>query len=305
MRMPKRFFTLLELLAVICVIAIPANLMANDKEIVTKIESLGGKVTLKEGLATHLAFTECSKLDDASFQLIGQLSHLKHLTLYNKCHGLNDKTLVHLLKLKNLETLGTDAAQFTDEGLKQFTQLPNLRTASFFHTSFGNKDFTGIGFGHLKGCPKLDNLTVAGISMSDAGFAAIATIIQLKTLSTWHTWQTEAGNAHIASLPNLQHLMLGQRLPGGDRKAASLSDFSIPTLAKIKSLETLKIGEARFTAEALGALKALPKIKVLTLYESQLTAMEINKLRESLPGVKIDWQAATEEDRKKLEMYLK
>ncbi|HSH93190.1 MAG TPA: hypothetical protein VK968_03520, partial [Roseimicrobium sp.] len=78
-----------------------------------------------------------------------------------------------------------------------------------------------------------------------------------------------------------------------------------PTLAKMKSLETLRIGEARFTIEALGGLKTLPKLKLLNLYESELVATDIDKLREALPGVKIDWQIATDEQRKKNEMYLK
>ena len=278
---------------------------ADDKAVSTKLEALGGKVTLKDNVATQLGFTDCSKLGDAEFQLIGQLTHLKGMTLYGKCHGLDDKTVVHLLSLKELESLGTDGAQFTDDGLKQLTGFQQLKSASFFHTSFGIKGFTGVGFGHLKGCPKLERLTVAGISMSDDGFAAIATITQLKDFSTWHTYQTEAGNAHIASMPNLQSLKLGQRLPGGGRKAPSLSDASIPTLAKMKSLETLRIGEARFTIEALGGLKTLPKLKLLNLYESELVATDIDKLREALPGVKIDWQIATDEQRKKNEMYLK
>ncbi len=282
-----------------------ASLRADDAAIAQSLQALGGKVTLKDGVATQVAFTDCSRLGDAEFHAIGQLIHLKNLTLYNKCNALNDTTIARLTSLKELEMLGTDGAQLTDAGLKQLTALTNLHSAAFFHTSFRMEGFTGVGFGHLKACPKLERLTVAGISMGDEGFAAIATITQLRDFSTWHTFQTEAGNAAIAKLPKLQSLKIGQRLPRPGVKAPSLSDVSLPTLAGMKTLENLKIGEAHFTLEALRALKSLPKLKKLELFETDLPAADVETLRTELKGVTIDWQPLTEEQRKKFDMYLK
>ncbi len=258
-----------------------------------------------QGSVSHLTFTDSSKLGDAEFRAIGGLSHLKSLTLYGKCHGLTDETMVHLEGLKELETIGTDGVQLTDEGLKHFEALVNLRSASFFHTSFGMKGFTGRGFGYLKSCAKLEKLTVAGISMGDEGLAAVATIVQLRDLSTWHTYQTEAGNTEIAKLPALQSLRIGQRLPHAGAKAASLSDASLPVFAGVKTLESLKLGEAHFTVEALAKLKDLPRLKQLTLFETDIAAAEVDRLRDALKGVSLDWQPLTAEQRKKFEMYLK
>ena len=277
---------------------------ADDSAVASQLRALGGEVTLADGKATKIVFKDCSKLGDDEFRAIGQLAHLKVLTLYGKCHGLNDSTVKHLTGLHELEELGTDGAQFTDEGLKHLATLKALKRASFFHTSFGMKGFTGVGFGALKGCPKLERLTVAGISMSDDGFAAIATITQLRDFSTWHTYQTEAGNAHIAKLPNLKALKMGQRLPGGGRKAPSLSDASITTFASMKTLETLNLGEARFTFEVLKQLKSLPKLKQLTLPKTEIPPADIEKLSALLPDVKIEWQPPTDEDRKFLKSYL-
>lgn len=279
--------------------------LADDATIAKQLQDLGGKITLKDGVVTQVTFNECSKLGEAEFRAIGQLSKLKNLTLYNKCTGLDDNTIQHIAGLKELESLGTDGIKVTDEGLKHLARLKNLRTASFFHTSFGMKGFTGTGFGYLKDCPKLERLTVAGISMGDEGFAAIGTITQLVDFSTWHTYQTEAGNAEIAKLKNLKSLKLGQRLPRAGGKAPSLSDASLSTIAKMTSLEVLRIGEARFTADALAALKGLPKLKQLTIYETDISEADVDKVRKLLAGVKVDYQPLTEEQRKKLAMYLK
>jgi len=278
---------------------------ADDAAIAQQLQALGGKVTLKDGIATQLTFNECSKLGEPEFKAIGQLKRLKSLTLYNNCRGLDDTSLLYIAGLTELESLGTDRINVTDEGLKPLAQLKNLRTASFFHTSFGKPGFTGVGFGYLKECPKLEKMTVAGISMGDEGFAAIATITQLKDFSTWHTYQTEAGNDHIAKLTNLKSLRIGQRLPRGGAKPVSLSDASLPKFTKLTSLETLRIGEARFTPAGLKVLKTLPKLKLLNLWETEITEADVEKVRKDFPNVKVEWQPLTEEQRKRLENYLK
>jgi hypothetical protein len=278
---------------------------ADDAAIAVQLEALGGKVSQKDGVVSQVEFRDCSKIGDAELRAIGQLAHVKSLTLYGKLHGLNDATVGHLKGLQELESLSTDGAQLSDAGLAQLAVLKNLRSASFFHLSFRMGGFTGKGFAEWKALPKLERLTVAGMSMGDEGFAAIATLTGLHELSTWHTYQTEAGNAEIAKLPNLTSLRIGQRLPRADAKAPSLSEASLATFVKIKTLGSLKLSEARLTAGALRTLKVLPKLKQLGIAESDIPAADVEKLRTELPGVKIDFQPLTDEQRKKLETYLK
>src|SRR5207244_4137261 len=98
---------------------------------------------------------------------------------------------------------------------------------------------------------------------------------------------------------------IGQRLPRAGAAAPSLSDASLATLVKIKTLTSLKLGEAHFTPEALVALASLPQLTQLTFFETDLSAADIEKVRASLPKLKIEWQPLTEEQRKKFEQYLK
>jgi len=263
------------------------------------------KTIIKDGHVRELTIIKCEKLGDAEFRAIGKLVHLKNLTLYGGCKGLDDTTLPHLAGLQELERLGCDGARLTDAGLKHFAALKGLKSLSFFHLSFRLEGFTGVGFSALKDCPKLERLTVAGMSMTDAGFEAISQITQLQELHTWHTYQSEAANAHIAKLPNLKSLRMGQRLPWGGGKAVSLSDESLKTYAKIKSLESLAIGEAHFTVAGLAVLKELPKLKKLELYQTDLPEADVPLVRKELPNVTVDFKPLTEEQRKSLANYLK
>ncbi len=278
---------------------------ADDGSLVQRLESLGGKVTRNDNVVTELMFRDSSQLGDAQWRAIGQLSQLKKLTAYGRAHGLNDETVGHLTGLKELESLSTDGAQLSDAGLGKLAALTNLRSAAFFHLSFRKEGFTGQGFAAWKSLSKLERLTVAGMSMGDEGFAAIAGITSLRELRTWHTYRTEASNEEIAKLPKLRTLKLGQRLPRGKSKPPSLSDASLSTLARIHTLESLEIGEARFTLEGLRQLKMLSKLKRLKIDRTEIAAADVETLREEMPNVAITFEPLTDEQRKKLAAYLR
>jgi hypothetical protein len=294
------------ILALALLSALP--LCADDKAIGEQLRALGAQVSENGGAVTKVVLRDCSKVGDAELRAIGQLTHLKTLTLYGKCASLTDATMPHLGGLKELEELGTEGIQVTDEGLKHLAALANLRSASFFHISLGVKGFTGAGFAHLKPLARLERLTVAGTPFNDAGMAAVAQLKQLKEFSTWHTYQTEAGNAELKKLPNLRSLRLGQRLRqyGPNAKnELSLTDESLATFAEIKTLETLSLDEVRLTHAGLAQLKALPKLKKLTLLRADIPGDDIEKLRGDLAGVSIEWKPLTDEERKALENFLK
>lgn len=281
------------------------NVPSDDEAaIVKQLESHEPKVVVKGGHISELTITKRGKLGDAEIRAIGKLVHLKNLTLYGGGDGLDDTTVPHLAGLQQLERLGTDGARLSDAGLKHLTALKSLKTLAFFHLSFRMEGFTGVGFAALKDCPNLERLTVAGMSMGDDGFRAIAEITQLKELHTWHTYQSEAANDFIAAMPNLRSLHMGQRLRWGGGKAVSLSDKSLPKFAAMKSLETLSIGEAHFTVAGLAVLKSAPKLTKLDLYQTDLPEADVELVRKELPGITVGFKPLTPEQRKGLEAYL-
>lgn len=278
--------------------------VADDVAVVERLQALGGKAVIQDGEVVELSFRDSSRLGDAEWRAIGGLSSLKKLTTYGRAHGLNDQTVSYLAELRNLEALLTDGAQLSDVGLAKLADISSLRSVAFFHLSFRKGDFTGKGFAEWTKLPKLERLTVAGMSMGDEGFVEIGQLTTLRELRTWHTYRTEASHAEIAKLSNLKSLKLGQRLP---RKGAApcLTDRSLTTLAAMKSLEALEIGEARFTLAALKQLRSLPNLKRLKIDRTEIPLSDIEELRAELPGVKVDFEPLTDEQRKKLELYLK
>jgi hypothetical protein len=258
----------------------------DETDIARELKELGAEITQTKGVVNGVSFRDCSKLGDSEFRLIGKLPHLKKLVVYGGCKGLNDKTLAHLTGLATLEELHTDQIQVSDDGLKQLTALKELRALSFFHVSFGSKTFTGTGLAHVKELSKLERLTIAGTPFNDQGMEALGQLTQLKEVGTWHTGQTAAGMDHLKGLKNLTRLHMGQRLYDGK---PSLTDETMAVLTELKSLESLQLDEARLTGAALAKLKALPKLKRLTLHVIDIPEAEVEALRGQLTSVEVKW----------------
>lgn len=274
---------------------------------VDALRALGAEVVEANGAITRVSFKDCAKLGEAEYRRIGAIQTLKVLTLYGGKKTLTDATLPLLAGLSELEELNTEGTQISDAGLAGFAALKNLKSLSFFHPSLDLKGFDGSGYAALKALPKLERLTIAGTPFNDKGMEAVAQIPQLRDFRTWHTWQTQAGNAALAKLPSLRSLTLGQRLRrwDGSSNALSLDDATLDLLSRLQTLESLSLDEAKLSLDALLKLKALPKLKKLSLARIDLSAEDLEKLKAALPDTKIDFKPMTDEERKKLDAYLK
>lgn len=298
-------FYCLTMLAVISLAQ--SSVLHADTEVAVarRLEALGATVVLDGVRIVELSFRDSKRLGNEQWRAIGGLTSLKKLTAYGGAKGLNDETVGFLAGLQELESLALDGAQLSDAGLQKLAVLEQLKRVSFFHLSFRKEGFTGEGFSAWTELPNLESLTVAGMSMGDDGFRAIATLTNLRQLRTWHTYRTEASNAEIAKLPHLTTLKLGQRLPQRGAAPLSLSDASLETLVKIQTLETLEIGEADFHLPALRQLAQLPQLKRLKIDRTYLSEADIDALKSALPEVQIRFEPLTEDQRTKLDAYLK
>src|SRR5436305_354529 len=97
------------------VLTIP--LFADDSAIAKQLEAKGGKVKEAGGNVSELTFTDCAPLEAADFQAVGQLAHLKNLTLYGGKKKLTDETVDALLGLKELENFSSEGAWLSDAAL--------------------------------------------------------------------------------------------------------------------------------------------------------------------------------------------
>lgn len=232
----------------------------------------------------------------AEYRLIAQCTKLRKLTLSG--NTLTDATLPLLAPLTELEDLNTNLSALTDDGYRHFAALKKLRSLALFHPSWDSQQFTGAGLAHLKALPALERLTFAGSTAGDTAMEAVGQLTQLRQFHTWHTAQTQAGNVHLLKLTNLTLLRIGQRLPKrGAECAPSLDATTISTIAKMKSLQSLEIFEARLTADALAPLKSLPTLVRLNIHTADIPEADVALLRTKLPAVKIDFTLITEAER--------
>ncbi len=68
----------------------------------------------------------------------------------------------------------------------------------------------------------------------------------------------------------------------------------------MKSLESLQLDEARLTFAALQKLKQLPALKRLTLGGIDIPKEDVDRLKQELPEVKVEWTEPTEAQQKRI-----
>lgn len=272
-------------------------LLANfaSAEEIEALKKLGAKITETGGVITQVQ-VKCDAFTEADFRVLGACAQIKKLTISGKT--ITDATFALLTRLTELEELSTDGIQLTDDGFKHFAAFQKLRSLAFFHPAFRSEAFTGSGLAHLKSLPKLERLTFAGSTAGDTALEAIGQLTQLKEFRTWHTAQTQAGNAHLVKLTNLTALRIGQRLPAwGKDSPVSFDESTLVTLARIKTLESIELTEARLTAGIIPQLKALPKLARLKIQTVDIPAADVEAIKAALPNVKVDFVPITDADK--------
>jgi hypothetical protein len=262
-----------------------------EAEIIQSVKDKGATVTDVKGVLSVNA--NCSKWTDDDYQQLGQLTRVKNLGLHM---GLTDSALARLSGLSELQTFGCNGMALSDEGMKHLAKFKKLRSVTFYHPG---KDFSGAGLAYLLELPDLEGVTVAGsFAFNDEGMAAVGKLTRLKSFSTGHTGCTNVGVKNLQELKNLKNLMLGQRLT--NKPPACPTDETLAILAEMKSLESIKLVEARLTLPALGQLKKLPALKSLSLGGVDIPEKDVELLRKELPRVEVTWKEPDEGSLKRI-----
>lgn len=275
---------------------------ADQAAVIAQLEAKGGVVEVTDGVVTELRFDEAKPLVAEDWQAIGTLTDLRRLTAHGTARSLNDDTIGYLADLDRLEVFSVDRMMLSDAGLAGLAELESLRRGSFFHLSFLMEGFTGEGFSALASLENLESLTLAGMSIGDAGVETVARLPHLTEFRIWHTRRTPKSTPAIAAMP-LKRFKIGQRLPNGGGRAESFSDASLPLIAGMTSVEFLELTEARLSLEALMALKDMPNLKVLKINRVEIPPEDIETLQAAMPGVEIRFRPITDAEREKLAPY--
>ena len=263
----------------------------------SSLKKLGAKITETAGVVTQVS-VKCDAFSESDFRVLGSFTTIKDLTISGRT--ITNETMALLNGLTALERLSSDGIQLTDEGFKHFASYKNLKSLSLFHPAFRSEGFTGSGLAHLKALPSLERLTFAGSTTGDIALEAIGQLTQLKEFRTWHTAQTQAGNAHLLKLP-LTAIRIGQRLPSwGKDSPISFDESTLLTLAKLRTLESLELTEARLTAKIIPHLLALPKLTKLKIETVDISVGDVDAIKASLPNCKVDFKPMSDAEKEAL-----
>ncbi|PYT30627.1 MAG: hypothetical protein DMG57_07710 [Acidobacteria bacterium] len=166
---------------------------------------------------------------------------------------VNSKVFDHLAHMTNLRALDLAYSQIDDEGFEQLSSLARLE-----ELAIGGNRLTGACLSLLKMMPELHRLDLGGIQRVDSGL--------------WGLALTDANLEQIAALRQLRSLNLsGANLNdfgGADRPERTLLRSELRDLSKLKALvnlEVLDLSNTPVSDDALGVLRALPKLRELRL----------------------------------------
>ena len=156
---------------------------------------------------------------------------------------------------------GLEQIVLTDSGvddaalaaMKGLTKVGLLRIGSNFQNGV-----TDVGLDHIKGMIALNNLDLVGTKVTDDGLSRLQSLTRLERLSigsqTGQSVITDAGLAHLASVPNLRHLVV---------VGTKTTDAGLERLKGLSKLQSLGLHRTQATDAGVASLKkALPECQV-------------------------------------------
>lgn len=142
------------------------------------------------------------------------------------------------------------ASKITDEHLKIFAKMPELRTLSL-----GKAMITGSGLKDLS-CPKLRGLLLFETGVTDANVGQLPVLPALESLSLAGTMIDGSCLEHVATYSTLTALEL---------QNTKVSDASLAPLSRLKSLSRLELKNTDVSDTGLRFLQECPELYTLDL----------------------------------------
>ncbi len=160
--------------------------------------------------------------------------------------------------------------------VREFQVLPKLEELSLG----GRVEIDDIGLACLGKLAELKSLTVPGNKVTDKGLTYLANLNKLESLYLWSDRITDEGLAHLLNLKKLDSLYLWS-----DR----ITDEGLQSVSRIQGLKNLGfLGGAHITEGGLQHLAGMKQLKSLRLDYATVPWAAIDRLKQALPGCKVD-----------------
>lgn len=195
----------------------------------------------------------------------------------------HDEAWFHRLSaVPDLRELGFEKTSFGDAGLKYIEPLTKLKTLDFIDCP----RITDASLPRISGFANLEGLFLYGTGVTDAGMPALAKLRNLEFLSLQRTAIGDAGLAYVADLPNLQKLLLGtDRIVDG---SPPITERGLAELVRLPKLKLLALWNVELTEGAVEALRSLKPLSRLLLTCRHATIAEVRRLHELPNLIRLD-----------------
>lgn len=248
----------------------PTNLLLDGPVTRKGLNSLRGL----DGVVGLSFFWHTSRLRGDDVQGLDGLSNLAYLGCQDAL--CDDDAMRHIAALPKLRMLMGQGAVATDEG---FRSLSRSQTIEYFwgreSPNFNGPAFVALSRmpalkGLAVGCKLVDDASLARLpdfpalrelvpmEVSDDGFRHIGRSQRLESLILMYCRDTtDVATSHLAGLPNLKKYHAGYTL---------ITDASMETLSRIKSLEQISFEGCKFITDAgIPFLTTLPRLRELSI----------------------------------------
>lgn len=270
---------LLSILLTVGLFTLPAMAVDADPPQVAALKSAGAAVGREKAGGWRVDFRDAVPSDDA-WKLMQALDVRK---FSSGGKTFDDAQLGRLCAVASIEGIFLNGPAVTDAGLPQLSRLPHLQSFVVHHSTI----LTGVGLTALKDSANLRMIGFGGCSkIDDASVEAISQLKQLRELQLGHDRNTRRSFEAIASLPNLEVLML---TPNWNPQQYNAADFA--SFAPLKNLKEIELHDMSLPYDdGLDHLAALPNLKTLRLLWCIVSEADLAKLKARLPDLKVDVQ---------------
>jgi Leucine-rich repeat (LRR) protein len=172
-----------------------------------------------------------------------------------KANASMDACMPHIAALAGLRELNLTQTRISSEALKQLPRLKNL-------TALDTPDnLTPAGLAEILKIKSLQSLTINANQLVDNNLLQLQQLPQLAELGLTAGRFSDQCLAHVAALPHMTHLTLGDTVHGDTFPTAVFSD-----LRKSTSLKALRIGSLSFNDDAMLEVSQIPQLEQLNVY---------------------------------------
>jgi formylglycine-generating enzyme required for sulfatase activity len=209
-----------------------------------------------------VAFDNCTP-DDRTLVQLGAIKNLEELTLIG--HAFTTDGLRHLAGLQKLRRLVLSGTAIGDAGLKHLGGLKSLTELNLASTRV-----TDAGLAHLAGCEALEILDLSKTAVTGTGLAPLARLRRLVTLKLDSTKLTDEGCAALGRLTSLRTLNLHQ---------TSLSDAGFKHLESLQDLRELNVCWTTISDAGLVSIGKLRRLTKLEMWQTVVSDLGVEPLR--------------------------